>query len=135
MVHTYSWKETGDIRLSNNIMLHEVRCSDGSDEIKIDDAVIIFAQQIRDHFKKPLTITCGYRTVAYNEALIRKGYKASRNSQHLVGKALDIEVKGVSPATLYKYADSLIGSKGGVGIYSWGCHIDSRGYKSRWDYR
>ncbi len=41
----------------------------------------------------PFKITSGYRTKEYNEDLIKRGYKASRNSSHLKGLAADISVK------------------------------------------
>ena len=41
----------------------------------------------------PFIITSGYRTKEYNKDLIKRGYKASRNSSHLKGLAADISVK------------------------------------------
>ena len=41
----------------------------------------------------PFKITSGYRTKEYNEDLIKRGYKASKNSSHLKGLAADISVK------------------------------------------
>ena len=37
-------------------------------------------------------ITSGYRTKEYNEDLLKRGYKASKNSSHLIGVAADIAV-------------------------------------------
>jgi uncharacterized protein YcbK (DUF882 family) len=47
---------------------------------------------IRAEFDKPVTILSGYRSPAFNGAL--KG--AARRSQHMLGRAADIRVKGVS---------------------------------------
>ena len=44
----------------------------------------------REKFDKPIKITSGYRTQAYNEDLKARGYKASKNSSHLKGLAVDI---------------------------------------------
>ena len=40
----------------------------------------------------PFKITSGYRTKKYNEDLLKRGYKASKNSSHLIGVAADIAV-------------------------------------------
>lgn len=40
----------------------------------------------------PFKITSGYRTKEYNEDLLKRGYKASKNSSHLIGVAADIAV-------------------------------------------
>ncbi|QDP46333.1 MAG: putative peptidase M15 [Prokaryotic dsDNA virus sp.] len=50
---------------------------------KLDDA--------RGLAEIPFVITSGYRTKDYNEDLIRRKYKASRNSSHLKGLAADIK--------------------------------------------
>ena len=44
----------------------------------------------REKYDKPIKITSGYRTQAYNENLKARGYKASKNSSHLKGLAVDI---------------------------------------------
>tara|TARA_R100000734_G_scaffold9777_1_gene7425 strand:- start:71 stop:463 length:393 start_codon:yes stop_codon:yes gene_type:complete len=40
----------------------------------------------------PFRITSGYRSEAYNEELRKRGYKASNNSSHCKGCAVDIAV-------------------------------------------
>ena len=44
----------------------------------------------REKYDKPIKITSGYRTKVYNEGLKKRGYKASPNSSHLKGLAVDI---------------------------------------------
>ena len=44
----------------------------------------------REKYENPIKITSGYRTQAYNEDLKARGYKASKNSSHLKGLAVDI---------------------------------------------
>lgn len=62
-----------------------------------------------------------------------------RYSQHLYGKAADIQVQGISVEQVYAYADKLLSGRGGVGIYPPGLgrangwvHVDVRKEKSRW---
>lgn len=47
-------------------------------------------QPIRDHFKVPIHISSGYRSKALNASI--KG--ASKNSQHALGQALDLDMDG-----------------------------------------
>ena len=65
--------------------------------------------------------------------------KAAKYSQHLYGKAADIQVQGVSVEMVYAYAEKLLGEGGGLGIYPPGLgrangwvHVDVRKDKSRW---
>ena len=62
-------------------------------------------------YTSPIHILSGYRTAATNNRL----ENASRRSQHLVGKAVDIRVPGVSTEYLGKLFKWL--SLGGVGVY------------------
>lgn len=39
----------------------------------------------------------------------------------------------ISPIVLAHYASEIeFFYKGGIGVYSWGCHLDIRGYSARW---
>lgn len=57
---------------------------------KMDRDFVATLDSIRADFGKPMKVTSGYRTKAYNEDLIARGYKASRTSSHLKGVAADI---------------------------------------------
>lgn len=46
--------------------------------------------QARSIAQIPFKITSGFRTKQYNEDLLARGYKASANSSHLKGLAVDI---------------------------------------------
>lgn len=54
------------------------------------------------------------------------------DSQHLYGKAADLH-SSASPAKIAQVAENVMGNAGGIGIYSWGIHVDSRKTKSRWN--
>lgn len=47
-------------------------------------------QPIRDYFKRPIHLSSGYRSKALNASI--KG--ASKNSQHALGQALDLDMDG-----------------------------------------
>jgi uncharacterized protein YcbK (DUF882 family) len=54
------------------------------------------------------------------------------NSQHVQGRAADIQVKGISPSTVADYIDMIMDSCGGIGRYETFTHIDSRTEYARW---
>ena len=49
-------------------------------------------QSIRDHYKRPMTVTCGLRCAPYNRSLAG----SIQNSKHLTGYACDFYMKGVT---------------------------------------
>lgn len=106
--------------LSKNFSRSEFRCKCGICSFDTVDAVLIkYLEAIRRHFKSPVTITSGCRCQAHNIAI-----GGMPNSQHKVGRAADIVVRGVSPQAVADYAEIL--NCGGVGLYDDFTHIDSR---------
>ena len=81
----------------------------------------------RTGHNEPLEITSGYRSQATNDMLRAAGYKASKNSLHIHGKAVDFRIPGVSSRTLGSLMKAF--TQGGVGTYhrAWGgwVHIDT----------
>ena len=139
-IKQYSLKKDGAKQLSPAFRVREFRCRDGTDTILMDEGLVVLLQCIREHFGKPVTITSGYRTEHYNNVTLpAKGIKTSRNSQHLLGRAADIQVQDTDPLAVAAYAESLMPGWGGVGRYpvkagrakGW-VHVDTRPNKSRW---
>lgn len=126
-IKAYSKAKDGNKNLSTNFKVREFACTDGSDPIFIDSELVNVLQKIRTHFGKSVTITSAYRTPGKNKAVGGETY-----SQHLYGRAADIKVKGVSPAKVAAYAETLLKNRGGIGTYSTFTHIDVRSSKSRW---
>lgn len=126
-VKTYSKKKSGNTRLSENFCVKEFACKDGSDKIVIDTELVSVLQKIRDHFGKPLTINSAYRNASYN-----KKVGGVSNSQHTKGTASDIVVSGILPEEVAKYAEYLLGNKGGIGLYRSFVHVDTRAKRARW---
>jgi len=58
----------------------------------------------------------------------------AEKSQHLLGRAMDIDIEDISPKELYAFLNKKYPDKYGIGLYNWGVHIDTRDYKARWDY-
>ena len=133
-IKQYSLMADGDRRLAPDFKVRELRCRDGSDTVMVDETLTVVLQCIQEHFGKPVTITSGYRTAAHNAAV-----GGAKSSQHLLGRAADIRVQGVSVEEVAAYAESLMPDWGGIGRYpvkagrttGW-VHVDTRANKSRW---
>lgn len=126
-VQAYSKAKDGNKKLSNNFRVREFACKDGTDVIFVSLDLVQVLQKIRTHFGKAVTITSAYRTPSHNKSVGGTTY-----SQHLYGTAADIKVSGVSPKKVAAYAETILPSKGGIGIYDTFTHIDVRANRSRW---
>jgi len=67
---------------------------DSPDELgsgkQMSEEILDMLDLARAKFDKPIKITSGFRTEAYNKDLKARGYKASSKSSHLKGLAVDI---------------------------------------------
>ena len=118
-------------QLSTHFQAVEFRCRDNTRVIVLNKALLDLLEIIREHYKLPVSISSGYRTVHYNAQL----KNSSPKSQHCLGNAADISVKGVAPASVYKWLNEKYPNSLGIGIYNTFVHVDVRPGKSRWDYR
>lgn len=133
MVNKYSVKADGNKKLSTNFKVSEFKCRDNSDEVLIDLDTVDIIQKIRDNFKKSVTVVSAYRTPSYNKSI--SGAKAS---QHMYGKACDIQIDGIAPRKIAEYAENL--NVKGIGLYEYSglygsqgfVHVDTRATRSRW---
>ena len=103
MIRQYSLAKDGERRLAPDFKVRELRCKDGTDTVIVDEALTVVLQCIREHFGKPVVITSGYRTAAHNAVV-----GGAKSSQHLLGRAADIRVPGVSVEDVAAYAESLM---------------------------
>ena len=118
--------------LSTNFKSTEFDChgSGCCTQTKVDDKLVQYLQQIRNHFGKPVNISSGYRCETHN-----KNIGGATGSRHSKGQAADIYISGVTPAEIAKYAES-IGILG-IGLYETDAdghfvHVDTRETKSFW---
>ena len=58
---------------------------------KMSDEFILMLDEARIFAGIPFFISSGFRTKEYNQDLIKRGFKASKNSSHLKGLAVDIK--------------------------------------------
>lgn len=126
------------MRLSKNFTQREFKSKDGAvmpeDVLNNIQELACNLQTLRDFLGEPIKVTSGWRSPSHNEAI-----GGVKNSQHVLGKASDLQVKGVEPEDLYLIIDSLITTgqmkEGGLGLYNTFVHYDIRGTKARWDKR
>ncbi len=94
------------------------------------EETVRMADEIRRRAGVPLTVNSGLRCEKHNAAV-----GGVANSLHRTGQAVDLG-GNISPAKLHEIAAQVqaekIPGKGGLGLYSWGVHIDNGKY-SRWN--
>ena len=103
----------------------EFACNCGCGFDTVDFELVQTLEKIREHFDQPVTITSGCRCATYNKAI-----GGEPGSQHMRGRAADIQVKNIPPALVHELAELL--GVGGLGEYPTFTHIDTRHGKSRW---
>lgn len=126
-----TYKKGSTEKLTDNFRISEFACK-GSGccaETLHDPALSAYLQKIREHFDKPLYITSGYRCAKHNKKI-----GGASSSRHTKGQAADFYIKGVTPAEIAKYAESI--GVLGIGLYEDKdgnfVHIDTRTTKSFW---
>ena len=92
---------------------------------------LISIQAIRDHWGRPITVTCGMRDATYN----RKLNGSVANSKHLTGSAIDFYQRGVTD-TLANRKMAIKWMKKNLPYlnYAYGNGINSSGYSVRAPY-
>lgn len=81
-------------------------------------------QVLRDRVGVPVVITSGYRCPAYNRRPEPNGVGGATQSQHMLGRAADIQVQGYTPQQIAEIAKELGFSF--IGIYDTFTHVDVR---------
>tara|TARA_R110000787_G_scaffold136962_1_gene249616 strand:- start:419 stop:769 length:351 start_codon:yes stop_codon:yes gene_type:complete len=113
------------VKVSPYFKRPEFACKCGCGFDTVDTVLLEALEAIRGHFESAVVITSGCRCIAHNAAI-----GGSEKSQHLKGRAADIQVKMVEPERIANYAEDLGMS---VGRYSTFTHIDSRsGTPAKW---
>jgi len=92
--------------------------------------VVSILTPLREASGGPVGINSGHRPSAYNASI-----GGATNSQHIYdknnGTATDVVSSRWSPSKVYDFLDNL--GADGLGRYSSFTHVDSRGYRSRWN--
>ena len=119
-----------DEQLSENFWLREFRCHCVFPDCKttyICEELIEGLQALRDAIGE-IKILSGFRCTEHNASIGGKP-----KSQHLIGIAADCHSLKLKPPKLAGAAVKIgCFESGGIGLYSWGVHLDVRGIKARW---
>lgn len=107
--------------LSKNFSRSEFACPCDCGTSTVDVQLLYILQAVRDHFNAPVSISSGHRCEERN-----KKVGGAENSYHLVGKAADIVVIGVSPLAVYNYLVATYTGKFGFILYNAHVHVDVR---------
>lgn len=92
----------------------------------MNDNLLKNVDDLNDLTDGTLSIHSAYRSPARNAKV-----GGAKNSYHMKGMAIDISSSKYSPAELKKIAENM-GVFGGIGIYSWGIHVDVGPSGRRW---
>lgn len=117
------------MNLSRNFTKEELQCP-CCEECEMSPTLVTRLQSLRDIFG-PLNITSGFRCSDHNEKV-----GGSKNSQHLVGTAVDIKINDLTSQERYKLINSAFDlGFSGIGIGKNHFHVDVReGEKKSWGY-
>lgn len=97
----------------------------------VDVELLDWLEEIRRHYDKAVHIHCANRCLEHNRNVGSKD-----TSQHVLSKAVDFHITGVEPEEIATWInDNLCPDSGGIGIYTWGVHLDRRKNRARWDNR
>lgn len=114
-------------KLSANFAVPEFECACGvCQETLINLDHVAKLQKLREDLGASIHINSAYRCPDHNKAI-----GGEPNSMHMKGHATDIVVSGMTPLEVQDACESF----DGLGRYDTFTHIDSRGYKARWDFR
>lgn len=108
------------------------RC--GGFPVEPEETMVRVVDEIRHRAGVPITIVdsggSGIRCPEHNAEV-----GGVANSEHLYGRAADLH-SSLSPSALKEIAEEvtaeMIPGRGGIGLYSWGIHVDTGKY-SRWN--
>ena len=127
-----SYKKGTAVQLSTNFKSTEFDCHGKTccSITLIDEKLVEYLQNIRNHFNKPVNVSSAYRCASHN-----KNVGGATGSRHTKGQAADIYINGIKPAEIAKYAESI--GMLGIGLYETDAdghfvHVDTRTIKSFW---
>lgn len=115
------------MKLSKHFLRAEFACQCGCGFDTVDAQLLEILELVRSEFKQPVTITSGCRCPDHN---FKVG--GAEDSQHTIGRAADIKVKGVEPKRIYEFINRGFRNQLGLGLYSGWVHVDTRAKKARW---
>ena len=105
----------------------EFECKCGCGQNTVDAELLQVLTDLRVYSGCPIIINSANRCWHHNEVI-----GGSSKSQHPLGKASDIVVKGWTIEEVYRHLDEKYPHKYGIGFYDSFIHIDVRANRARW---
>jgi len=124
------------MRLTENFSLGEFACKDGT---PVPEGLVPLVRTLAERLEvirealggQRICILSRYRTPAWN-----KKVGGAKNSYHVMGRAADITVEGISPKIVADTIERLIRDgklpPSGLGRYKGFTHYDTRARNARW---
>ena len=123
----------GELLIVKNIAVEFLSDFRTGDTTTIDPELLDLIYEVRESLgsNAAFEVISAYRSPRTNEMLRSNSSGVARNSQHLLGKAIDVRLRGVPTRTLRDAAIDL--QRGGVGYYEQSdfVHMDT-GRVRRW---
>ena len=132
IINGFTLPPINQYNISANFSWYEFESKDSSGRVPVPENLKpnvkflcdCLLERIRQHYNKPVIILSGYRTQYHNQEV-----HGVVHSQHLLGKAADIKISGISPGNLeawLKSQISILTCLGGLGHYNNFTHVDIR---------
>ena len=95
----------------------------------VSGRLVLALEHLRSLARAPIIVHCGYRCAKHNHAA-----GGVNNSEHTLGTAADIEIRGLSLQNMYDCALEIPEfANGGIGAYDSNfLHVDVRDHVARW---
>lgn len=97
-------------------------------DVRVIEHVNLVQKQVGGN--REIHVISGFRSPEYNAILVRSGRRAAKNSLHVQGQAVDLQIPGIHPKVVRQVALEL--GYGGVGYYprSKFVHLDSGPFRT-----
>lgn len=125
-IKSYIVETEGNEELGKYFKVKEFACKDGSPVVFIDDYLWSVLNILRTKIGKPVIVTSGYRTPAWNE---KAG--GAKYSYHMRGMAADIRVNKMKPKEVANILNEIVPDECGIIVYRNWVHFDVRTSKYR----
>jgi len=114
--------------LSAHFSRQELQCR-CCGQLKIDPRLLDGLEALRALAGRPVLVHAGYRCARHNAQV-----GGVPRSEHTLGMAADIRLRGMSLQRMYELASSIPQfAEGGIGVYDEDfLHVDVRRHRSRW---
>lgn len=114
--------------MSEHFKPSEFMCHCGCGEMEVSEKLVDLLEEIRTKVGKPIIIMSGKRCEKHNAEV-----GGAKNSQHVLGNAVDIKIKDMTAHDVQGYLETVFGDRiGGLGSYKTFTHVDVREGHARW---